>query len=1184
MADKKTVVYEIRIEEGQALQAFEALNLKQKENRDRLKEVNKEIADNVAITKRLAAEISAETGATAEQNAQLEALKNRRAELNRIQAESIVIDKGLSGQARELTNDLSGLTANNLRFRDKMADANLEAIKQSGILEALQTAAGQLQDELSGLNARYAQGLVSQEEFTATSERLSKAYNSIQGDIGAVKTRTEELTADTKKLKEIQQQLGEELQKLARDYASGAVSAEEYARRSEVVNQKLEETQKRVEETGKSVVSELGNKAISSLKDFAIGMGAAFAVDRLISFGNELRKEGIELEQLTSRAKVLFGLEGFEKLSADAKKNGEAIGVSKGEYIKLASSAQDVFTNLGFGKTQIAALSTEIVNNAGAIDDFTAGQVKAADAVKILSQAALGNTKGLKELNIPIKQGAEEVDALSASIQKSQGVTKEQGDALARLRFTFQALGPKIEEFKQFQSEADTAADKATAQFATAREELAERLTPAFTAATTALSNLINGFKAQLNTDPVVGSLERAAAGARLIGDTKQAEQLDKLVENLERVKERSDRLQSADGKRKATLEELTAELNTQAKIAKANKDLDTDGQKTAFAFATARFTALKAEIDRRKEVGTAAVASANTQNEADQTVEQRLASLTQKLDDVKKKRLELKATDTTGLGANDAEQARIQREIDAFDTKKALGEKSLKNEEDRAAKLSEINDKIAKDRADLDAKIADGRVDTSAKDAQEIQAIRDRYAKEIKEAEGFIAQQKQLQDLSDEEVLAKQNEQAARRVAALDAFTAQVEEADLRGKESALAAEESKWDAIIATTRNNAELAGDSRLEVDAKVAEVTAQRDRALLAQRVALIEEQAAAEKQAILEKYEGLYSTEAGAEAQNIELAKQAGTEIAAVDAELASNKVKLTVETNNAIVDSNSKRTEAEQASLQATGQSVASLLNTFQAFTDAGFDKDIADVSKQQASLQEQLNNATNEPEKQRIKERIEGLNKEKAALEERKKSEKGFAVAAALISTYLAAQQVFANPAFPDPITKAIAAAATIAAGLLNVAKLQGFSTSGRVRNQSGVLNEYHGSPIRRDNGDDLLVTAQVGEMFINEAHQRKAKQLYGDDIWRRIGIPGFASSGVVNEWSAQDIRRLSGYAGSGIVNDLFMPQPQPQAVTQVIQSQAIREQGDRPIIVDVREVTEVQDRVARINELARA
>ena len=51
-------------------------------------------------------------------------------------------------------------------------------------------------------------------------------------------------------------------------------------------------------------------------------------------------------------------------------------------------------------------------------------------------------------------------------------------------------------------------------------------------------------------------------------------------------------------------------------------------------------------------------------------------------------------------------------------------------------------------------------------------------------------------------------------------------------------------------------------------------------------------------------------------------------------------------------------------------------------------------------------------------------------------------------------------------------------------------------------------GVSISRGNGDNRLITAKDGEVILNESQQRA---LGGSNIFKSIGVPGFAKGGVV-------------------------------------------------------------------------
>lgn len=114
----------------------------------------------------------------------------------------------------------------------------------------------------------------------------------------------------------------------------------------------------------------------------------------------------------------------------------------------------------------------------------------------------------------------------------------------------------------------------------------------------------------------------------------------------------------------------------------------------------------------------------------------------------------------------------------------------------------------------------------------------------------------------------------------------------------------------------------------------------------------------------------------------------------------------------------------------------------------------------------------------------------------------KALSVAQATINTFLGVSKVLAE--YPGPIGWAMSAV-QVAVGIANVAKIasvqtpKGYATSGLI---SG------GVEISRSNGDNRLITAKDGEVILNEKHQ---EMLGGPSIFGMIGVPGFATSGVV-------------------------------------------------------------------------
>ncbi len=64
----------------------------------------------------------------------------------------------------------------------------------------------------------------------------------------------------------------------------------------------------------------------------------------------------------------------------------------------------------------------------------------------------------------------------------------------------------------------------------------------------------------------------------------------------------------------------------------------------------------------------------------------------------------------------------------------------------------------------------------------------------------------------------------------------------------------------------------------------------------------------------------------------------------------------------------------------------------------------------------------------------------------------------------------------------------------------------------EGGLVLPEHGVPIQRDNGDNRLATIKTGEVIMNETQQQRLKAAAGSDIFKKLGIPGFATGGVMD------------------------------------------------------------------------
>jgi TP901 family phage tail tape measure protein len=166
----------------------------------------------------------------------------------------------------------------------------------------------------------------------------------------------------------------------------------------------------------------------------------------------------------------------------------------------------------------------------------------------------------------------------------------------------------------------------------------------------------------------------------------------------------------------------------------------------------------------------------------------------------------------------------------------------------------------------------------------------------------------------------------------------------------------------------------------------------------------------------------------------------------------------------------------------------------------------------------------------------------------------KAIAVGNAVVNTYLAATRALASA---EPPRNFIMMGATIASGLVAVAKIAGVQFA-----EGGLVGG--GNIPRQPNGDNVLATVKTGEVVLTQQQQAS---LGGANTFRRIGVPGFATGGLVSASGGAAARGLSaGVETRGDMLDL---------------AQALRSMPAP--VVSVRDIVDIQSRVSVKEQLTK-
>lgn len=223
-----------------------------------------------------------------------------------------------------------------------------------------------------------------------------------------------------------------------------------------------------------------GGTFVKNAAQFAAASVSVAAVKAIAIDGTkELFNLATSMEVLGAKARTVFG-EALPLVTEQAKQNANAAGLTTGAYIDQAAAIADLLIPLGFEREQGADYSTQLLNRAAALSEWSGGAVNAEEVTQRLGKALLGETDGLTQLGIKLS------DQIVTNRLLSKGQEKLTGDALQRAKAeaTLELILEKsVDAQAAYNNNSDTLIRKQAqlkATFGEVKETLATALTPAF--------------------------------------------------------------------------------------------------------------------------------------------------------------------------------------------------------------------------------------------------------------------------------------------------------------------------------------------------------------------------------------------------------------------------------------------------------------------------------------------------------------------------------------------------------------------------------------------------------------------------------------------------------------------------------------------------------------------------------
>jgi TP901 family phage tail tape measure protein len=1192
-------------------QVFEAINGALIDTRAELTKNRAALRENQKAQDELNGVVQQSGAATEAQANEIQRLTDERNALKAVNASLLTSEGQLSNTLREVGNDVKGLTETGLRFRDKMAEASLEALKQSGILGQLGARMDFLRSEQERLTQEQVDGKVSAEQYRAAMDKLAREES--------------ELSAATT-------QLNGKVDLLTQEFKDGKITAEQFRQGISSINTSVESVGGGIKQgvtdlknyaLGFVGVVAVAQLAVNALKDIgatvvefdrglsnirALGDEFAGSIERIaqasIELGpklgvapvealkgfEELAKAGLTTEQiltgglesaltLAAAGEIEVGEAAETTAAALTQFNlaGEQAGLVADLLAKGAAVAQGGVGDLSAALNQSGLVASQfgltLEETVGGLTAFAQAGLIGSDAGTSFRAALLRlqnpteeSKKLLEQYGIELVNSRGEFIGLSEIAGQLQerlsGLTEEQRGATLATIFGQDAIRVANILYKEgakgIENYTKTVNDSGFAN-GVAQEKLnnlsgdVSKLGAAFDALVlsvekgdgaiaTALRNITQGATKLLNilsgTDQ---ALNEAKIGARL------GSELDFFERGTERVKSlfgamtlsSTDFAKRASESINAVKEEVKAAGNDLGKLqviqAKLNAQVEIaagDGKSTLIL--TEQFKVLTAAINRasvaKAEDAKASDVSkdaAEKEGSAIESVSAARARLTAELDTEKKNRDALAATDAAGIELANKNVAALEKQLAALDGK------AIKTKADTEAEKAA--NKVTQERIRLADEL------TKAEQKRAVDAVADPQQQAV-----LVAT-----NTRDERVAQAQGDTALLlRI-----------EADYQAELQAIRQKFSDQFLVQQRTSENARISA----QVEAN------QQELDLLVER-----------------------------QNQELLIAAQGGEDLTALVEQQKQERQALTTSIEEGQIALLTAQYEAEYAALD--GNLIAQFDRQTQYETDLATLK--ADFRQQ--DLDAQLANLAAEQELQDAKVSAaisfgqvlqqlaaDGSTAAKIGLAIEKASAAVFVILnlqkeLAAINAAAAAQSILDPTA---PIRGAVlSTAAKIRAGIslatIAATAIQGFDQGGEVGSGNGTIKQTWGKPIRRRNGDNVLITAKAGEKILNYKQQKRLEEEAGPDVWNRIGLPGSRKLGRTRD----TFYDVMGYAGGGTAGNvqqsfikgggISLPASQLLLIEQVAEQRAF----DFQVSTSIEEIDRVYTRRNTINELSTA
>lgn len=187
----------------------------------------------------------------------------------------------------------------------------------------------------------------------------------------------------------------------------------------------LNKVQRDVDKSSRGISSSF-NKIGTAMK----GAVAAVLVQQGLKAGAALVRLGSDVEEMQGKSKVVFG-EFRKQVVEDLEAFGDAVGRSTHELEGMASSIQDTFVPMGFGRGEAAKLSVELTKLA--VDVASFNNASDTETMEAFQSALVGNHETVRRFGVVITEATLNQELMRMGIEKGSKAASNAQKVQARL-------------------------------------------------------------------------------------------------------------------------------------------------------------------------------------------------------------------------------------------------------------------------------------------------------------------------------------------------------------------------------------------------------------------------------------------------------------------------------------------------------------------------------------------------------------------------------------------------------------------------------------------------------------------------------------------------------------------------------------------------------------------------------